>query len=63
MVFLFMREMQSNTGLGIPMPLTEHIINTKVDNSVDWSSSSVMMVNYVLKFAWLNMSMEILGRA
>ena len=43
MVCLFMREMQSNTGLGIPMPLTEHIINTEVDNSVDWSSSSVFV--------------------
>lgn len=72
MVCLFMREMQSNTGLGIPMPLTEHIINTKVDNSVDWSSSSVFVLGGIrkgndgklrLKFAWLNTLMGILGRA
>ena len=49
MVCLFMREMQSNTGLGIPMPLTENIINTEVDNSVDWSSSSVFVLGGIRK--------------
>ena len=31
------------------MPLTEHIINTKVDNSLEWSSSSVFVLGGIRK--------------
>ncbi len=44
-----MRAMRANTGLGIPMPLNEHTINAKVDNSVDWSSASVFVLGGIRK--------------